>query len=225
MPATPATSGKPWKYLLILLCEVSNFVMLSPMKTTTTPEVCKAIKHDFIARYSPPECIICDQDAAFTSHLMTYFTKQYGMKLYTVSVHNHQSLLAEHSIKIPSSIIKYLMFQAQGPWINYVDDAMVAYNSYASPNLDGLSPYKLVYGCKAKVALDLEISVSAPVAGEYHDYVCLLQKQLTVLCMHLQQFCDKQQEMLNKDKELHGNCVFTPAKWSRSTSGFKENPL
>ena len=125
MPATPATSGKPWKYLLTLLCEVSNFVVLSPLKTMTTPEVCKAIKHDFIARYSPLECIICDQDTAFTSHLMAYFTKQYGIKLYTVSVHNHQSLLAEHGIKSLSSIIKYLMFQAQGPWINYVDDAMV----------------------------------------------------------------------------------------------------
>ena len=68
---------------------------------------------------------------------------------------------------------------------------MVMYNSYASPNLDGLSPYKSVYGRKAKVAPDLEISVSAPVAGEYHDYVCLLQKQLTVLRTHLQQFCDK----------------------------------
>ena len=69
------------------------------------------------------------------------------------------------------------MFQAQGPWIDYVDDAMVAYNSYASPNLDGLSPYELVYGCKAKVAPDSEISVSAPVASEYRDYVRLLQKK------------------------------------------------
>ena len=84
---------------------------------------------------------------------------------------------------------------------------MVAYNSYASPNLDGLSPYELVYGHKAKVAPDLEISVSAPVAGEYRDYVCSLQKQLTVLHKHLQQFRDKRQEMLNKDKELHGFSV------------------
>ena len=57
-PATPATSGKPWKYLLILLCEVSNFVVLSPLKSTTTPEVCKVIKHDFIAWYGPLECIM-----------------------------------------------------------------------------------------------------------------------------------------------------------------------
>ena len=77
----------------------------------------------------------------------------------------------------------------------------------SSPNLDGLSPYELVYGHKAKVAPDLEILVSAPVAGEYRDYVCLLQKQLTVLHTHLQQFRDKQQEMLNKDKELHGFSV------------------
>ena len=56
---------------------------------------------------------------------------------------------------------------------------------------DGLSLYELVYGRKAKVAPDLEISVSAPVAGEYRDYVHSLQKQLMVLHKHLQQFCDK----------------------------------
>ena len=50
----------------------------------------------------------------------------------------------------------------------------------------------------------MEISVSAPVAGEYRDYVRLLQKQLTVL---QKQFRDKRQEMLNKDKELHGFSV------------------
>ena len=204
MPATSATDGKPWKFLLILLCEVSNSVVLAPLKTTTTPEICKAIKHEFISRYGPPKCIICDQDTAFTSHLMEYFTRQYGIKLYTLSVHNHQSLLAEHGIKSLSSIIKYLMFQAQGPWINFVDDAMAAYNSYASPNLDGLSPYELVYGRKAKLAPDLEITISAPVDGEYRDYVRLLQRQLTVLRKHLQQFRDKRQEVLNKDKELHG---------------------
>ena len=99
------------------------------------------------------------------------------------------------------------MFQAQGPWINYINDAMASYNSSASPNLDGLSPYKLVYGHKSKLAPDLEISISAPVAGEYRDYVGLLQKQLTVLRTYLQQFRDKRQEMLNNDKELHGFSV------------------
>ena len=53
----------------------------------------------------------------------------------------------------------------------------------------------------------MEISVSAPVAGEYRNYVRSLQKQLTVLRKHLQQFRDKRQEMLNKDKELHGFSV------------------
>ena len=51
------------------------------------------------------------------------------------------------------------------------------------------------------------MSVSAPFAGEYRDYVRSLQKQLTVLRKHLQQFRDKRQEMLNKDKELHGFSV------------------
>ena len=207
MPPAPSPSGEPYKFLLVLLCEVSNFVVLAPMKTTTTPEICMAIKHEFIAKYGPPECIVCDQDPAFTSNLMTYFVQQLGIRLYTVSVHNHKSLLAEHGIKSLSSIIKYLMFQAEGPWINFVDEAMASYNSYASPNLDGLCPYELVYGRKPKIIPNMEIKVSAPAPGTYRTYLRNLQKQLTVLRKHLQEFRDKRHDILNKDKELHGFTV------------------
>jgi len=207
MPATPANRGQPWKYLLVLLCEVSNFVVLAPMKTATSPEICTAIYNEFITRYGAPECIICDQDTAFTSKLMTYFVRQLGVRLYTVSVHNHKSLLAEHGIKSLSDIVRYLMFHADGPWVNFVLDAMRMYNGYASPNLDGLSPYELVFGRKAKIMPMMEISVDAPAAGTYRQYLRNLQKHLTTVRTKLQEFRDKRQEVMNKDKELHGFTV------------------
>ena len=204
MPATTATKGSPWKFLLVLLCEVSNFVVLAPMKTTTSPEVCKTIHDEFIARYGAPDCIICDQDPAFTSKLMTYFVRQLGIRLYTVSVSNHKSLLAEHGIKSLSDIVRYLMFHSDGPWVDYVLDAMRMYNGFASPNLDGLSPYELVFGRKAKIMPMLEITVDVPNAGTHKQYLSKLQKRLTTMRTRLQQFRDKRQEVLNKDKELHG---------------------
>ena len=76
MPSTAATQGQPWKYLLVLLCEVSNFVVLTPMKTTASPEICKTIYNEFITHYGAPDCIICDQDPAFISKLMSYFVCQ-----------------------------------------------------------------------------------------------------------------------------------------------------
>ena len=63
-----------WSFLLVLLCEVSNFVVLVPLTSTKTPEICEAFKKHFITPYGTPQCIICDQDPAFTSNLMSYFT-------------------------------------------------------------------------------------------------------------------------------------------------------
>ena len=75
MPSTKADDNSQWKYMLVLLCETSNFVVLSPLKTCTAVEVCEVIEHNFITHYGPPECIICDQDPAFMSKLTTYFAQ------------------------------------------------------------------------------------------------------------------------------------------------------
>ena len=69
MPSTKADDNSQWKYMLVLLCETFNFVVLSPLKMCTAIEVCKVIKHNFITHYGPPECIICNQDPASMSKL------------------------------------------------------------------------------------------------------------------------------------------------------------
>ena len=41
-----------------------------------------------------------DLDSAFMSSLMSYLFKKLGIKIKTVALYNHQSLQAEHGIKI-----------------------------------------------------------------------------------------------------------------------------
>ena len=38
-----APSKDKYNYILVILCEVSNFIVAVPMKTATTPEICNAI--------------------------------------------------------------------------------------------------------------------------------------------------------------------------------------
>ena len=123
--------------------------------------------------------------------------------MYTVSVTNHKSLLAEHGIKSLIDMIKYLMLHATGPWINYVDDARACYNNFSSPNLNGLCPHKLVFGNKPKILPDLEIKLNVPIVGTYKQYLTKLQSELQFLKKHLEAFCGKRFEMINKEKEYH----------------------
>ena len=87
----------------------------------------------------------------------------------------------EHGIKSLSDIVRYLMFHSEGPWVDYVLDTMRMYNGFTSPNLDGLSPYKLVFGRKAKIMPMLELSTDVPVAGTYKQYLGKLQSRLKLM--------------------------------------------
>ena len=89
-----------------------------------------------------------------------------------MSVMNHKSLLAEHGIKSLSNLLKNIMWQTGGSWIHYLDEAMLTYNFFLMPNLDGLSPFELVYGCQAKIIPDLELTPKVPIQITYCVYIC-----------------------------------------------------
>ena len=81
---------------------------------------------------------------------------------------------------------------------------MLTLNSYASPNLDNLSPFELTFGRKAKIVPQLEVTPELPVTDK-------LQAALTELCKKLQRarkcltdFRDKRLELWNKGKIPQG---------------------
>ena len=91
---------------------------------------------------APPTHIICDQATSFLSSLTQAFFHHYGVRIITVSPTNNQSLLAEHGIKSLAEILKCHLTEFGSCWSEFLDFAMLAYNSYASPYLDGLSPFE-----------------------------------------------------------------------------------
>ena len=60
-------SKSPYKYILVLLCEISNLLVTAPMKKATAEEVCSILFDNFMVYYAVPMRIICDQDPAFMS--------------------------------------------------------------------------------------------------------------------------------------------------------------
>ena len=82
-------SKSPYKYILVLLCDISNLLVATPMKKATAEEVCSILFDNFMAYYAVPMRIICDQDPAFMSSLCQWFFKAYGIQLVTVSPTNH----------------------------------------------------------------------------------------------------------------------------------------
>ena len=154
-----------------------------------------------MSKFSAPNCIIMDQDSAFMSTLMNYLFRKLIIKIKTVALYNHQSLQAEHDIKSLSRILtKHLTGQGQ-MWHKYLPLATFIHDTFNSPNLANHSPYKLVFGRKPKLLLDLETDPDVKVSGTYKEYFLQLSKRLEYLHKLLQDFQMKRLALINKDRD------------------------
>ena len=96
--------------------------------------------------------------------------------------------------------MKHLTGQGQ-MWHKYLPLATFAHNTFNSPNLANHSPYKLVFGRKPKLLLDLETDSDIKVLGTYTEYFTQLGKRLEYLHKLLQEFWLKRLALINKDRD------------------------
>ena len=194
----PANKG--YSHILVLLCEVTNYMVALPLMSTRTPHILDAFQKGYLAYFGPPTHIICDQDPAYTSSLMEAFVTQLNIKIVLVSPTIHQSLQAEHGIKSLSGLlVKHL--STVWSWHSVLPYSMLCYNGYSSPNLNGYSPYELVFGHKMTLSHELEIKVDTVVSGTFKDYYEKLKKNLQYMGERLQKFRSQRLDLLNKDRE------------------------
>ena len=81
--------NKGYSHILVLLCEVTNYMVALPLMSTRTPHILEAFQRGYLAYFGPPTHIVCDQDPAFTSSLMEVFVTQLNIKVILVSPTNH----------------------------------------------------------------------------------------------------------------------------------------
>ena len=153
---------------------MTNYLITVPIYHSRSEEVGEALIEHIISKYCAPNCIIMDQDSAFMSTLMNYLIRK--LKIKTIAPYNHQSLQAEHGIKLLSRILtKHLTGQGQ-MWHRYLPLATFPHNTFNSPNLDKHSPYKLVFRRKPKLLLDLEMDLDIKVSVTCREYYIQLGK-------------------------------------------------
>ena len=197
-------SSKGYKFLLVILCEVTNFLVTHPMKEVSAEQVCTILVDEFISYFSTPVRIVCDQDPSFMSTLCQYCFQQYKIQLITVSVTNHKSLQAEHGIKSLSNMIITHLTGLGRNWHVFAKPCMLTYNSFQTPNLDDFCPFELVFGRKPRIVPILEVTPPVPVTGTFKDAYDILNKKLKYFREMLIKFRDKRFEIMNRGKEFHG---------------------
>ena len=111
-------SSKGHKFILCIIDEVTNYLIIVPMYQSKAEEVGEALIEHVVTRYYIPDCIIMDQDSAFMSFLMNYLFSKFNIKIKIVTPYNHQSLQAEHGIKSLSTILTKHLTNLGQMWLN-----------------------------------------------------------------------------------------------------------
>ena len=194
-------SQKGHKFILCMIDEVTNYLITAPIYQARSEEIGEALTENVISNDCIPDYIIMNLDSAFMSMLMNYLFKKFSIKIKTVVPYNHQSLQAEHGIKsLPNILTKHLTNHGQ-MWPKYLPLAILMYNTFNNPNLSNYSPYKLVFGRKPKLLLDLEMNPDIKVSWTYKDYYTLLNESLKYLHKLLQDFRAKRLALINEDRD------------------------
>ena len=102
-------SHKGHKYILCIIDEVTNYLIMVPIFQAISEEIGEALIANVITKYCIPEYVIMDHDSVFMSSLMTYILNKLAIKIKTVAPYNHQSLQAEHGIKLLSCILTNIL--------------------------------------------------------------------------------------------------------------------
>ena len=160
---------------------MTNHLSIVPIYQSKAEEIGDALMEHVITKYCIPDCIIMDQGSAFMSSPINYLFNKLDIKMKTVAPYNHQSLQAEHGIKLLSTILMKHLTDLGQMWPKYLSLATFAYNTFNTHNLAKFSPYELVFGRKLKVLLNLETTPDIKVAGTSKDYHELLNKRLKYL--------------------------------------------
>ena len=111
-------SHKGHKYILCIIDEVTNYLIMVPIFQARSEKIGEALIENVINKYCIPEYIIMDQDIAFMSSLMTYLLNKFGIRIKTVAPYNHQSIQAEHGIKSLSCILTKHLTNLGQMWKN-----------------------------------------------------------------------------------------------------------
>ena len=191
-----------YTHILVLLCEVSHYMVALPLHSTRIQHILEVFQRGYMAYVGPTTHIICDQDPAFISSLIEAFALKLNINIILVSPTNQKSLQVEHGIKSLSGLlVKHL--PEQWNWISCLSYSTLCYNCYDSPNLDDHSPYELVFGHKMLISPKLEIQAEVVVSGTFKDYYERLNKNLKYLSERLEKFRSARLDLLNKDRKPH----------------------
>ena len=119
------------KFILCVIDVMTNYLITMPIHQARSEEIGDVLIDNVISKYGIPEYMIMDQDRAFMSTIMNHLFKRLNIK--TVAPFNHQSLQAEHGIKLLSLILTKHLTEQEQMWPKFLPLAILVYTHSILP--------------------------------------------------------------------------------------------
>jgi hypothetical protein len=169
-------SNSNHRYLLVLVCNITRYVILVPLVSKEAHTVAEAVLQKCVFQFGPFKEFISDLGKEWDNSVISYVFQALQVNQRFVSVHNHQSNKSERFIGTVSSLLTSYLTNNGRNWPLYVQSVAYAYNSFASPALGNHSPFYLVYLRHPPTVFSCPPMMT--VTSGYHDYVTVLKSRL-----------------------------------------------
>ena len=205
-----------YKYLLVLVCEITNFVLAIPLVNIDAISIAHAMLDRVVFAFGPPSTLIIDEDRALSSKVIHYIFDALNTKFKCISPYNHGSLRTERFIQTISNLVTRRLTGKGKEWPLFVSPTCWAMNTVVS-NATGFSPYELVFLRKPPDITNLYFPPISEIAKGYRDYCSKLRERfehVSLAVTELRAFQQHQQQLkteaLNKDFKpfLQGDLVY-----------------
>ena len=120
-----------FEYLLIAMCEKTNFVYAIPLQTRKTQTIMDVLIHRVFFLAGPLSKLSIDQDAALTSQVIKEVLKNLEHTIQIVSPWNHGSSKAERQIQTIGNMINKHLSCKGSSWPLYAAVSAYAMNTFA----------------------------------------------------------------------------------------------
>ena len=170
-----------FKFLLIVTCEYTNFVIAIPLKDTQTRTIAEALIHRVITIFGIPNLLIADKDRAFTGQIINLLLQALQCTQKIISPYNHGSLKTEKQIQTIGNIINKQLTDKGEQWPLFASTTAYAMNTFTSSALDGMSLFELVIARRAHNITKLKIPEIGNVAKSLKEYHILLKERAKLI--------------------------------------------
>ena len=204
---TLETSKGGYHHVLVITDHYTRYAQAVPTKNMSAKTTADALFNGFIVHYGFPLRLHSDQGANFEGHVVKELCQLTGMKKSrTTPYHPSGNGTCERFNRTLMNMLGTLQPEQKKDWKSYVAPMVHAYNS-TRHETTGQSPFYLMFGRQARLAVDLVVGVPEEGEKNYNRYVTALRDRLKEAYRLATQEAEKSQEGQKKNYDLRARAA------------------